>query len=81
MAEPMARTEFHLLRERLGWSLAHLARYAKRDNSRIRKMASGAEQVDQELADWLRHVEAAYRRDDWGEYDGLIHEGVPIKRP
>ena len=81
MAKPMARTEFHLVRGRLGWSLADIARYAKRDNSRVRKMASGAEPIDQELADWLRQVESAYRNDDLGQYDGLIHEGVPIRRP
>jgi len=76
----MARTEFHLVRDRLGWSLADLARYAKRDNSRVRKMASGAEPVDQALADWLRKTQTAQQDQDWQQYRQLIDEGVPIKR-
>ena len=78
---PMSRTEFHLVRDELGWTLADLARYAKRDNSRVRKMASGSDPIDQELSDWLRKARDAQQDQDWAQYRQLIDEGVPIKRP
>jgi transcriptional regulator with XRE-family HTH domain len=74
--EPMTTDELRKITERLGWTQSDLATNAKRDYSRIRKMARGAEPIDAELASWLRRI--------WDlevELDKLIDDGVPIKRP
>jgi hypothetical protein len=56
----MEAAELHEIKADLGWSWSLIATKAKRDPSRIRKMASGSEPIDQELADWLR--EQRYRK-------------------
>jgi hypothetical protein len=50
----MAPSELHEIKNALGWSWSFLASKAGRDLSRVRKMASGKEPIDQALADWLR---------------------------
>lgn len=73
---PMTPDELREIIARLGWSQSELAEYAKRDYSRIRKIARGANPIDADLAQWLRKVDSL----DWLERQNLIEQGVPLKR-
>lgn len=72
----MTPDELRKIMERLGWSQNDLAVNAKRDYSRIRKMARGAQPIDEDLSGWLRRLWALEV-----ELDKLIDEGCPIQRP
>jgi hypothetical protein len=50
----MTPSELHEIKNALGWGWGLIASKAGRDLSRVRKMASGKEPIDQHLADWLR---------------------------
>jgi len=50
----MTPSELHEIKNALGWGWGTIASKAGRDLSRVRKMASGKEPIDQHLADWLR---------------------------
>jgi hypothetical protein len=70
---PMTKTEFHAILTAFDWTLGDLARHAKRDGSRVRKMASGSGEIDAPLAEWLRalaKIQAAF--------DGLLAK-PPVK--
>lgn len=56
---PMSPDEMRKILLAVGWSQGDLAVFARRDKSRTRKMARGAEDIDQPLARWLRRVYAA----------------------
>jgi hypothetical protein len=54
----MDADEFRSVVNRIGWSLEITAKRAHRSYSRIRKMASGRDMVDEALETWLRAIVA-----------------------
>lgn len=74
MSQPMTTDELREIAAQLDWSLGYLAQMAKRDRSRVMKMASGRFPIDDDFARWLRTVAAGaprIRRDDGGISDHL----------
>jgi hypothetical protein len=71
----MTQEELLEILVRLDWNLRHLANVARRNYSRMRKMASGRELIDSELAIWLRQLDAA--RENQERFREIAHQPPP----